>query len=110
MNKLIVKINNYINKIILRSNEVVGLCFNGIFFFVSNNSILLQLFMNFVYSIDMTAQVMRPTGALKVHTLDWQSSSRTVAERFQKLFELAEWADCKFLVGSEEPRTVSTKI
>lgn len=77
-------------------------------FFASNNSILLQLFMNFVYSIDMTAQVMRPTGALKVHTLDWQSSSRTVAERFQKLFELAEWADCKFLVGSEEPRTVST--
>ncbi|KAL1458618.1 hypothetical protein WDU94_008754, partial [Cyamophila willieti] len=47
-------------------------------------------------------EVMKP---IKVSTSDWQSTSCTVAERFRKLFELAEWADCKFLVGTNEPRT-----
>uniref|UniRef100_A0A8D9ARN7 Uncharacterized protein n=1 Tax=Cacopsylla melanoneura TaxID=428564 RepID=A0A8D9ARN7_9HEMI len=48
-------------------------------------------------------EVIKP---IKVSTSDWQSTSCTVAERFRKLFELAEWSDCKFLVGSNEPRTI----
>ncbi|KAI5704286.1 hypothetical protein M8J75_003751 [Diaphorina citri] len=55
-----------------------------------------------------TTQDLKMTEVMKhfkVNTPDWQTTSCTVAQRFQKLFELAEWADCKFLVGSDEPRT-----
>lgn len=65
-------------------------------------TISILLVISILFLVQMT-EVMKH---FKVNTPDWQTTSCTVAQRFQKLFELAEWADCKFLVGSDEPRTV----